>query len=86
MAACLERLAASHEARQDLALASRRWIEDNHSVSTWGEHYGALLNAAASGMQFDFRESPLADPLTQDEIAYHAASLAAAPSFPNYDI
>lgn len=86
VAACLERLAVSHEARQDLALASRRWIELNHSVDKWGEHYGALLNAAATGMRFDFQESPLATPLSRAELAYHAASLAAAPTFPNYDI
>jgi glycosyltransferase involved in cell wall biosynthesis len=86
VAAQLERLAESQEQAHRFSRASRHWVEKNHSVEVWGETYGALLNAVASGAVLDFRGSPLASPLTVDENAYHADMLASAPPFPNYTI
>jgi glycosyltransferase involved in cell wall biosynthesis len=84
VAAQLGRLAASSDTRREFSTASRRWIEENHSVDIWGESYGALLNAVASGERIRFDESPLASPLTAEERDYHTAGLAAAPTFPDY--
>ena len=86
VAACLESLLVSSDKRRDLSEASRRWIEQNHSVEIWGETYGALFNAASNGMHIDFSSSPLAMPLGRDEVDYHAVNLAAAPTYPNYEI
>lgn len=86
VAGCLERLVRSKDERASISVRSRRWIEANHSTAAWGEHYGALLNAIASGALLDFAGSPLNDPLTLEERDYHAAGLAAAPTFPNYVI
>jgi glycosyltransferase involved in cell wall biosynthesis len=82
----LERMAASREQRQDFSTASRRWVVQNHSVEVWGETYGAILNAVASGVRLDFSNAPLAVPLSPTEQAYHADMLASAPPFPNYTI
>jgi glycosyltransferase involved in cell wall biosynthesis len=80
----LERLAARREQAHQFSTDSRLWIERNHSVDVWGETYGALLNAVASGVVLDFSNSPLTEPLTVKEKDYHAAMLASAPLFPNY--
>lgn len=82
----LERLYSSHEERSRVGRASRQWIKENHSVDVWGDVYGALLNAVASGARFDFRSSPLARRLTRDELNYHSSCLDHAPKFPNYTI
>jgi glycosyltransferase involved in cell wall biosynthesis len=86
VAAQLAKLAASPQERDRLAVASRRWIEQNHSVDVWGDRYAALLNAVAAGAPLDFHDSPLRAPLGEDEIAYHAAGLRSAPPFPEYTI
>lgn len=82
----LERLAESRQQVDHFSRASRLWVERNHSVEIWGETYGALLNAVASGAMLDFSNSPLAAPLTAEEKAYDAGMLASAPLFPNYTI
>jgi hypothetical protein len=82
----LERLAGSREQAHQVSTASRLWVEKNHSAEVWGETYGALLKAVASGAMLDFRNSPLAAPLTADERTYHADMLASAPPFPNYTV
>ena len=84
VAAQLAKLAASSDERGRVAAASRRWVEQNHGVEVWGDRYAALLNAVALGARLDFRRSPLRSRLDQNEIGYHAASLRAAPAFPNY--
>jgi len=86
VAAGLERLYASSDERQRLAVASRRWIQLNHSVEVWGSRYAAILAATAARMRPSFRSSPLAQPLTSDELEYHRAGLLQAPEFPRYEI
>ena len=86
VASQLERLATNKDQQRHFSAASRRWVEQNHSVEVWGETYGAILNAVASGVHLDFRKSPLASPLSFAEKAYHAEMLAYAPEFPNYFI
>jgi glycosyltransferase involved in cell wall biosynthesis len=86
VASQLERLASSKEQRHHFSTASRHWVEQNHSVEVWGETYGAILNGVASGAKLDFSKSPLANPLSPIEQAYHAEMLASAPTFPNYAI
>ena len=86
VASQLERIAVDKEQHHHFSTASRRWVEQNHSVDVWGETYGAILNAVASGAKLDFSKSPLAAPLSSSEQAYHAEMLASAPTFPNYTI
>jgi hypothetical protein len=78
-------LAESGEQRRQCAERSRRWVQLNHGVDVWRDRYVVLLKAAAARVRFDFRESPLARPLTSVEREYHAAGLRAAPPFPQYE-
>jgi len=80
----LERLANSPQLRQEIGQESRRWIEKNHSVEVWENHYGMLLYAVARGYKFDFSNAPLSAQLSKIEKEYHADRLAAAPPFPEY--
>lgn len=82
----LERLVTSASDRAQIGERSRQWVERNHGVEVWRDRYVALLNATAAGAPFNFRHSPLAEPLSQLEHEYHAAGLRVAPAFPNYDI
>jgi glycosyltransferase involved in cell wall biosynthesis len=82
----LERLFESADERASRSAASRQWVVQNHSVDAWGAHYRALLNAVAVGAAFDFSGSPLANPLTDEERAYHDAGLRSAAPFPQYEI
>jgi hypothetical protein len=86
VASQLERLLASEDERRRLSNASRRWIEQNHSVAVWGETYGALLSAVAGGVKLQFGGAPLASPLALEERTYHRDMLASAPPFPSYEI
>lgn len=87
--AVADRLAMLHDnavarrARGDMA---RAWFLDNHSGRRWADDYAALLIATALGQRFDFKDSPLGEPLTPEEAAYHAAELANAPPFPTYRV
>ena len=86
VAAQLERLAVGPDERKRRSHAARNWIERNHSVDVWGEHYGSLLNAVASRAALSFVRSPLSAPLTPEEHEYHREALRAAPTFPSYEI
>lgn len=62
----------------------REWFLQNHGSAKWWESYYALLLLTALGHRFDFRRSPLCQPLTHEEREYHAVELKNAPVFPNY--
>lgn len=64
----------------------RRWILDNHSAVVWGNAYSVLLKACAMGLLPNFGDSPLSEPLAQEELEYHREQLCSAPAFPKYAI
>ena len=72
--------------RTIVAEASRTWFMRTHASQACAPDYAALLTAAARGFPIDWRRSPLATSLGSDEVAHHAAGLATAPPFPNYEI
>jgi glycosyltransferase involved in cell wall biosynthesis len=63
---------------------TREWFLAAQSSKRWSKVYAVLLEAIASGIPLSFAGSPLLEALTEDELNYHAAQLASAPSFPNY--
>jgi len=86
VAAHLATLHADAAARRVRGDAARAWFLANHSGRRWAADYAALLIATALGHRFDFKDSPLGEPLSAEEVAYHAAELANAPSFPTYRV
>lgn len=82
--AVLLKLASDPRQREAIASAHREWFLANHGSARWKEIYSDMLLATALGHTFDFSESPLAAPLSEEEKAYHAEELANAPVFPNY--
>jgi glycosyltransferase involved in cell wall biosynthesis len=77
-------LSADPERRRMIAAAHRRWFLENHSDVRWAADYENFLVSTAIGYHFDFHNSPLRVPLSEDEREYHAQELASAPPFPNY--
>ncbi len=90
----LTSLAADPDRLRAVAEATRDWFMDNHSSKRWLADHQAILMATAEAKSFlssitgkhriDFSKSPLARPLSDEEQAYHAAGLEAAPPYPNY--
>ncbi len=80
----LLKLARDPNQRNASASAHRDWFLANHGSERWKEVYSDMLQATAVGYQFNFTESPLCAPLSNEEKAYHAEELANAPIFPNY--
>ena len=80
----LSALARDPDYQRAVAADHRRWFMETHSAQRWTADYRAMLTAIALGHRFSFDESPLTDPLTDDEREYHARQLAQAPAFPNY--
>ena len=80
----LSRLAANDAGRRQLGRDARAWFVRNHGASAWGPTLMALLRLAAEGRRFSYADSPLHAGLGEDERAYHARGLAAAPDFPHY--
>lgn len=64
--------------------ALRQWFLDTHGNEKWGRVYDAILAACSQGVLPSFNESPLEAPCNTGENCYHAAELAAAPTFPHY--
>jgi glycosyltransferase involved in cell wall biosynthesis len=84
VSAALDSLASSKEERSRASEAHRVWLVANHGGKRWSGEYQDLLTAIALGHEFDFSRSPLAEPLSDEEIRYHREELAHAPVFPNY--
>ena len=82
----LTALAQSREHARRAGRALRTWFEDNHSSSRWLPAYTHLLTATALGHRFEYRDSPLASPLSAAEREYHREGLASAPPFPEYRV
>lgn len=70
--------------RKQAGELSRKWFLENHGSARWISHHAALLNATAAGHRVNWRNSPLQEALSAEELEYHRAGLAAAPPFPNY--
>jgi len=79
-----------HKVYEDRALCrrigeqTREWFIKAQSSQRWFETYRLLLEAIAAGIPLSFAGSPLLQPLSEEEVEYHAAQLASAPPFPNY--
>jgi glycosyltransferase involved in cell wall biosynthesis len=82
----LSALSTDADARRFHRAAARTWFVANHSARRWADDYTALLVATALGHRFDFSDSPLRQPLDEEEVAYHTAGLASAPAFPEYRV
>jgi glycosyltransferase involved in cell wall biosynthesis len=80
----LAALAAAPEGLRRAREQARSWFLEAHASARWAGIYTDLLVATALGHRFPFRASPLRQPLSEAERAYHAAELAGAPAFPNY--
>jgi glycosyltransferase involved in cell wall biosynthesis len=85
VAAQLSRLYEHSEWRHSVGEQHRRWFLLNHSSEKWWSAYFSLLITTARNKTYDFSASPLCAPLCAEEIEYHAAELACAPVFPNYN-
>lgn len=81
IAANLNSLAESPALLADARAKHRAWFVANHGSSRWAEAYEDMLRATALGHRFSFAGSPLADPLGEDERAYHRDGLLRAPPF-----
>jgi len=86
VAAHLSALSADPAARRSRGATGRDWFVANHSAKRWADDYIALLVATAQGHRFDFSDSPLRAPLSDEEMTYHAEGAAGAPPFPEYRV
>ncbi|MBY0422989.1 MAG: glycosyltransferase, partial [Parvularculaceae bacterium] len=82
--AALLQLEGAPALREALRTRHREWLVASHGGARWSEAYENMLGFIASGASFDFTQSPIARPLSEEENAYHAAQLRAAPSYPSY--
>jgi glycosyltransferase involved in cell wall biosynthesis len=84
VAAALALLADDPDRRRRLAADHRAWFVANHGSSTWAGRYIDVLRATALGEEFDYADSPLTEPTSEEETEYYAAGLRSAPPFPHY--
>jgi len=63
---------------------TRDWFIRAQSSERWSRVYRILLEAIAAGIPLSFSDSPLVEPLSREELEYHADQLASAPPFPHY--
>jgi len=84
IAASLATLAENPDRTREIGRSQRRWFMEYSGNAEWAELYLDVLAATASGLRFDFGESPLGAPLSTQEIEYHRGELEQAPVFPNY--
>ena len=79
--AALLRLAEQPDERARLGREAREWFLRAHGSTRWAPAYADVLRATALGARFRFRRSPLAAPLSEEELTYHRAGLEQAPPF-----
>ncbi|MBK7674987.1 MAG: glycosyltransferase [Candidatus Accumulibacter sp.] len=77
-------LHADRDRSKAVGAGLREWFLKTHDNEKWGARYQASLDAVACGRLPSFADTPLEQPLTSEEQAYHQKQLAAAPIFPNY--
>lgn len=82
--AWLLRLRNDSAFRETVARQARDWFVETHAAARWGGHYRNLLALTAAGHRFEFRASPLAEPLAPDEHRYNTEQFALAPVYPSY--
>ena len=80
----LRELHARPAHRLEVGRRLRDWVLETHGNRKWGRVYDAFLCASAQGRLPGFEGSPLLQACNTEELAYHAAELAAAPPYPNY--
>lgn len=80
----LMRLAGNEEYRKKTACEHRSWFLKNHGSARWLPDYKAVLTATALRAGANFTHSPVAAPLSEEEMIYHSDGLKVAPPFPNY--
>lgn len=82
IAAAMQRLHDEPDHRDAVKAASRQWFLDNISGARWAKSYRTVLAACALRIPFDFSDSPLQQPLDEEERAYHRDGLERAPAHP----
>ncbi|WP_076858900.1 glycosyltransferase [Bradyrhizobium mercantei] len=63
---------------------TRDWFIRAQSSQRWSKVYRLLLEAMVAGLPLSFSDSPLCEPLSKEELEYHAEQRASAPPFPHY--
>jgi glycosyltransferase involved in cell wall biosynthesis len=80
----LRRLHGNVDLRRDKAERTRMWFVANHGSERWLQDHQAVLAATALKCPADYRNSPLAEELSEEERDYCQRGLLAAPTYPNY--
>lgn len=78
----LARLYNDRELHSRVSAESRQWFLANYSADRWAKAYRTVLTGCALGLEFDYRASPLMQPLDGVEQRYHREGLRHAPPHP----